>query len=160
MLKKISIILSACALVVILTGCRNRIEDEEPEYVYNDEYPEESEPTPEEIRAEFELFFEENKEAIIASIATEGEDVRLEIADGYEFVMTILLDDVELNNQNRAIEALTLELSFSQMVIFNEAAERIKEDAGLEHFRLMVVFIDINEVEIVRSAFYPRVEVD
>ena len=139
MLKKI-FILSACALVITLTACRN-----------NDES---NEPTPEELRAQFELFFEENKESIIETIATDGEDVRLELAAGYEFIMTILLDDIELDDENRTLYVLTFELTFSQMAdLFRGLAQEIKEAAQIDDFRLSVIFVDVNEEEIARSSF-------
>ena len=155
MLKKISVILSICLLIIILPACSN---NEENGNYYD--YYEEPEPTPEELRAAFELFFEENKESIIEAIATEGEDVRLELAAGYEFIMTIILDDIELNDENRALYILTFELTFLQMMseLFSELAFEIKEDAQIDHFRLSVIFVDVNEVEISRSSFDARVD--
>jgi len=142
MLKKILIILGAWVLVVSLAACSN-----------NDEY-EDTGPTPEELRAKFELFFEENNEDIIKTFATEGEDVRLELRDGYEFLMTILLDDVELDDENRALYILTFDLTFSQMTdLFRGLATDIKEAAEIDQFRLSVVFVDINEEQIAQSYF-------
>ena len=142
MLKKIFIILGTWILVITLTACRN-----------DDEY-EDTGPTPEELRAEFELFFEENRESIIETIATEGEDVRLELADGYEFLMTILLDDIELDDANRTLYILTFDLTFSQMAdLFGRLANDIKETAEIEQFRLTVVFVDVNGEQIARSSF-------
>ena len=142
MSRKIIIILSVWILAITLTACRN-----------NDDH-EDSGPTAEELRAEFELFFEENKESIIDRIAIDGEDVRLEIRDGYEFLMTILLDDIELDDENRTLYTLTFELTFSQMTeLFSTLATDIKESAGIDQFRLTVEFIDVNEVQIARSNF-------
>ena len=147
MLKKMFFILSACvvafAFIITLTACRNNNENDS------------NDPTPEERRAQFELFFEENKERIIETIATDGEDVRLELAEGYEFLMTILLDDIELNDDNRTLYVLTFELSFSQMYdLFSGLAWDIKEDAQINNFRLSVIFVDVNEEEIARSSFF------
>ena len=142
MSRKIIFILSAWVLAITLTACRNNTESED------------AGPTPEELRAEFEQFFEENKESIIDSIAIDGEDVRLEIADGYEFLMTILLDDIELDDENRTLYTLTFELTFSQMTeLFSTLATDIKESADIDQFRLSVVFVDINEEPIARSNF-------
>ena len=142
MFKKRFIILGAWVLVLTLTACGN-----------SNEY-EDTGPTPEELRAEFELFFEENKEDIIETIATEGEDVRLEIKDGYEFLMTILLDDIELNDENRTLYVLTFDLTFSQMAdLFSRLATDIQEAAEIDQFRLSVIFVDINEEEIAQSSF-------
>ena len=142
MLKKIFILFSVGGLLLTLISCRN---DDEHEDIG---------PTPEELRAEFELFFEENKEDIIEAVATEGEDVRLELADGYEFLMTILLDDIELNDENRTLYILTFELTFSQMAeLFGRLATDIREAAEIDQFRLSVVFVDVNEEEIARSNF-------
>jgi len=152
MFKKIVVVLCVGALVITLTACRNSENTEEP--IDTDEYSEDLGPTPEELRAEFELFFIENKERIIESVATEGEDVRLELAAGYEFVMTILLDDIALEEENRTLYTLTFELSFAQMADFFEGlAKEIKETAEIDRFRLSVVFVDINEEEIARSSF-------
>jgi len=142
MFKKIFTILGGWMLIITLTACGNGVEYED------------AGPTPEELRAEFELFFEENKADIIETIATEGEDVRLEIADGYEFLMTILLDDIELDDENRTLYVLTFDLTFSQMSdLFGGLATDIKEAAGIDQFRLSVVFVDVNEEEIARSNF-------
>jgi len=152
MLKKISFVLGAFALLwmVIACGNDNEIEATEPTY----EYEEIIEPTPEDLRAKFELFFEENKAGIIASVALDGEDVRLELAEGHEFIMTILLDDIELDDENRAIYILTFELTFSQMnELFGGLAQQIKEAAEINYFRLSVIFVDVNEEIIARSSF-------
>ena len=142
MFKKIFIILGAWILLVNLTACRS-----------DDEY-EDIGPTPEELRAEFELFFDENKESIIETIATDGEDVRLELADGYEFLMTILLDDIHLTDENRTLYILTFELTFSQMAdLFGGLAADIQEAAGVDRFRLAVTFVDVNGQIIARSNF-------
>ena len=152
MFKKIFILLSACALVITLTACGNNENTESDDYT--DKYSEDLGPTPEETRAQFELFFEENKASIIEAVATEGEDVRLELAAGYEFVMTILLDDIELNEENRTLYTLTFELSFTHMDdLFGGLALEIKEAAEIDYFRLSVVFVDVNEIEIARSSF-------
>ena len=151
MFKKIFIMLSVWGLLITLTSCRNRNDDE---YVH-------AGPTPEELRAEFELFFEENKDSIIETVATEGEDVRLELADGYEFLMTILLDDIELNDDNRTLYVLTFELTFSQMAdLFGRLAADIKEAAEIDQFRLSVVFVDVNEEIIARSSYDVGVAVE
>jgi len=154
MFKKIFTILSVFALVIALTACTSNDgnESDNSDYVY--EYDGDPEPTPEELRARFELFFEENKASIIETIATDGEDVRLELAAGYEFLMTILLDDIELDDENRALYILTFEMTFSQMTdLFGGLAREIKEAAEIADFRLSVIFIDVNEVEIARSSF-------
>ena len=154
MFKKIFAILSAFALVIALTACTNNNGNENEDSDYTYEYDEDPEPTPEELRARFELFFEENKESIIETIATDGEDVRLELAAGYEFLMAILLDDIELDNENRALYILTFEMTFSQMTdLFGGLAHEIKEAAEITDFRLSVIFVDVNEVEIARSSF-------
>lgn len=164
MLKKLSFVsrpfgrctffvLCAFALLWIMTACGSYNGNEDG----NDpsEY-EEIARTPEalRLRAEFELFFEENKADIIASVATDGEDVRLELAEGYEFIMTILLDDIVLDDENRAVYILTFELTFSQMnELFGGLAEEIREAADVNYFRLSVVFVDINEEMIAQSSF-------
>ena len=154
MLKKIVIILSAFALVITLTGCRRGAEDENLENAYEVYEELELEPTPEELRAEFETFFEQNKESIIDSVATDGEDVRLELGAGYEFIMTILLDDIELDDENLALYILTFELSFSEMGdLFGRLAREIQEAAEIDYFRLTVIFVDAFETEIARSNF-------
>ena len=147
MYKKILIILGVCALMITLTACSNNEND-------NYEYYEYLTPSPEELRINFERFFEENRESIIETIATEGEDVRLELANGYEFLMFILLDDIELNDENRALYTITFGLTFSEMNdLFGRLAFEIKESAQIDNFRLTVIFIDINEEEISRSSF-------
>jgi len=150
MFKKIFIILSAFSLVIALTACTSNNGDSD--YIYH--YTEVLEPTPEELRTRFELFFEENKEQIIETIATDGEDVRLELAQGYEFLMTIILDDIELNDENRASYILSFEITFSEMTdLFGGLAREIKEAAEIADFRLTVIFTDVNEIEIARSSF-------
>jgi len=150
MFKKILIILGAFSLVIALTACTNNNGDSENTY----DYTEVLEATPEQLRAQFELFFEENKEQIIETIATDGEDVRLELAQGYEFLMTILLDDIELTDANRASYILSFEITFSDMTdLFGGLAREIKEAAEITDFRLTVIFADINEIEIARSSF-------
>ena len=154
MFKHIFIVFSACALVITLTACRNNEETEDVSDDYTEEYSEVHAPTPEDLRAQFETFFEENKDQIIQSIATDGEEIRLELANGYEFIMTIILDDIELDDENRALYTLTFELSFAQMTdLFGALAQEIKEAAEINRFRLSVVFVDINEEEIARSSF-------
>ena len=152
MLKKIFVILNVCTLVIALTACRN--DDENEDYDTDYEYYADPEPTPEELRGQFELFFEENQESIIEAIATDGEDVRLELAAGYEFLMTILLDDIELDDENRTLYILAFEMTFSQMTdLFGGLAYEIKEAAEINHFRLTVIFADVSEEEIARSSF-------
>ena len=142
MSRKIIFILSVWVTVISLTACRNNTENED------------TGPTPEELRAEFEQFFAENKDNIIETIATDGEDVSLEIRDGYEFLMTILLDDIELNDDNRTLYVLTFELTFSQMTdLFSNLATDIKESAEIDQFRLSVMFVDINGEQIARTNF-------
>jgi len=151
MLKKLPLFLSAFALLLALAACRSdeKIEEYEEDYTYV-----ETKPTLEYLRAQFELFFEENKERVIASVATDGEDIYLELGEGYEFIMTILLDDIELNDDNRVSHILTFELNFSQMEpLFGGLAEEIRVAANIDHFRLNVIFIDVNEVIIARSNF-------
>lgn len=145
MLKRIFIILGLCTLVVTLTACGSDKENEGYENL---------EPTPEELRADFELFFEENKKSIIETIATEGEDVRLYLSDNYEILMTILLDDVELDEESRTLYALSFELAFSEMTnLFGGLAHEIREAAKIDDFTLTVIFIDVNEEKIARSSF-------
>jgi len=153
MLKKIFVILSVCTLVITLTACRND-NDESEDYDTDYEYYTDSEPAPEELRGQFELFFEENQESIIETIAIDGEDVRLELAAGYEFLMTILLDDIELDDENRPLYILAFEMTFSQMTdLFGGLAYEIREAAEIDSFRLSVIFVDINEEVIARSSF-------
>ena len=152
MLKKTFIILSACMLVIALTACRNN--DEYENYDTDYEYSEDPEPNPEELRELFELFYEENKESIIEAIAVDGEEVRLELADGYEFIMIITASDIELNAENRTSYILSFEMSFSQMTdLFGGLAYEIKEAAEINQFRLSVIFVDANGEEIARSRF-------
>ncbi|MCL1989468.1 MAG: hypothetical protein FWG67_01130 [Defluviitaleaceae bacterium] len=152
MYKKRSLVLSIFTLLFMLSACQNNDDIEALDDPYT--YVEETEPTLEALRMQFELFFEENRATIIETIAVEGEDVRLELADGYEFTMTILLDDIELNDENRALYILTFELTFSQMnELFGNLAQAIKIAAGLDHFRLSVIFVDVNEAIIARSNF-------
>ena len=151
MLKKTFIILGACALIITLAACRNNEEDEHYENI---------DPTSEELKDDFESFFEENKENIIDTVATEGEDIRLELANGYEILMSILLDDVELNDENRTLYTITFGLTFSEMnYLFGNLAYKIKETAQIDNFRLTVIFIDINEEEIARSSFDAESEI-
>ena len=153
MLKKLPLILSVFVLLLGLAACGNNEEIENNDNGDGYGY-ENAEPTLEDLRAAFELFFEENKEAIIETVATDGEDVRLELAEGYEFIMTILLDDIELDNENRATYILAFELTFSQMFdLFGGLAEDIRYAAEVEHFRLTVIFVDVNEAVIARSNF-------
>ena len=155
MFKKI-FTLSTILLVIMLVGCRPSAEEiPEDEYEnYEEEDDVELDPTAQDLRAEFETFFEQNRESIIESIATEGEDIRLELAAGYEFIMSIVADDIELDDDNIVLHVLTFELTFSDMaVLFGGLAEEIREAADINHFRLTVVFLDVNEVEIARSSF-------
>jgi|GEM_PF-2564080 len=154
MLKKLSFALSAFALLLGVAACSRNNEDEIEENTTVAYEPEDRAPTVEELRDKFESFFEENKDSIIASIATDGEDVRLELADGHEFIMTIVLDDIELNDENRAIYLLSFELTFADMSdLFGGLAREIKEAAEINYFRLTVIFVDVNEEIIARSSF-------
>lgn len=154
MFKKITFILCAFAVLLLFASCANSVEEEIEDYVEYTEAEDEYIPDYDLSRLQFEAFFEENKTDIIETVATEGEDVRLEITGGYEFIMTIILDDIELTEENRASYILTFELYFSEMsTLFGGLARDIKEAAGLDHFRLTVVFTDAFEEEIARSPF-------
>lgn len=153
MFKKVVIILGTCILAMALTACRNTHGNDE-DHEDNEGHLETNEPTPEALRAQFESFFETNKKWIIQSIATDGEDVRLELAAGYEFLMTILLDDIKLTDENRTAYMLSFELTFSDMAdLFGGLALEIKEAADIDYFRLTVIFIDVNETEIAHGSF-------
>jgi len=154
MLKKIFVASGLLFFSFILVGCQTEVTEgpklivkEIPEVVY---VP----PTPAQLRLQFESFFLDNRLNIIESIATDGEDIRLEIAAGNEFIMTILLDDIELTDENLASHILSFQLTFSQMSeLFGGLAHNIRYEADLTHFRLTVVFIDVAGVEIARSNF-------
>jgi len=149
MLMKIMMICSLFLLVFSMNGCSG--DSYEPEYVY---YDYDREPTAEELRAKFKVFFEENRDRIIASVSTEGEEIHLELGYGYDFIMTIVLDDVKLDDDNRALYFLAFELTFSHMTeFFGGLSEEIREDANIDNFRLTVVFVDIEHVEIAKSNF-------
>lgn len=138
-----------------LVACRSEdepIEEETFEYVY---LPEPPPRTPEQERADFENFFTHNRERIIHQTPTDdGEEIRLELGAGNEFIMTILFDDVELDDENRALYALAFGLTFSGMDdIFEEIATEIMNDAWIPNFRLTVIFADAHGEEIARSRF-------
>jgi len=121
-------------------------------------YDEQSEPTEYEKRAAFEAFFLENKQQIIDDIATENEEITIELGKGYEFIMTILLDDIELDDENRAIYFLTFELVLSEMhELFHTIATDIFEKANAPQFKLTVIFVDVNLVEIARDYYVIKI---
>lgn len=154
MVKKILFALNVVILMAVLVGCRQPNEEVNVEEEIEIEEVYDSGPTPEELRAAFEMFYNENKENIINRIATEGEDVRLELAAGYEFTMTIVLDDIELTDRNRASYILAFELQFSEWgELLSGLAQDIKEEAGIGHFTLTVRLVDVNEIQIIRSSF-------
>jgi len=154
MFKKLLVILLTATLITTLTACRRESEPE-IEYVpgvYVPYVP--TGPTEEEIRANFESFFAENHDRLIREIATGGEDVRLELGDGKEFLLTILLDDIELDDENRNLYSLTFGLFFPEMADFFEGiATGIMMDAGISNFRLTAIFADMHGEEIARSRF-------
>jgi len=155
MLKKTLFCSTLLVLIFTLTGCRSTVEDvPTPD---NDEDVEVA-ITPEQIAQErreaFEAFHTLNHDEIARSVATEGEDIRIEIGRGNEFLMFIRLEDVELNDDNRSLYNLTFGLSFSEMSdFFEELAEDIRRDANVNYFRLTVIFTDITGSEIARSNF-------
>ena len=155
MLKKLLLVTTMVALTINLTACRQTetpVEDETPIEV--DYFPEEIPQTPEQIRANFETFFDSNRTRIINQAATDGEEIRLELGTGNEFIMTIVLDDVELTDDNRALYSLAFGLSFSDMDAFFEGlATEIMTDADITNFRLTVAFADMTGEEIARSRF-------
>jgi len=155
MLKNIMFITTLTLSSFLLVACASEPPANEPIPVLIKDIPEIiPQLTPEELRANFETFFETRRESIINAIATDGEDVRLTLGDDYDFIMTILLDDIQLDETNRPLYALTFEMTFSDMGdLFGRIANDIMIDANLTFFRLTVVFIDVNEAEIARSNF-------
>ena len=156
MLKKLLLITTATMLITTLTACRSAETpvEEEPPVEHEWYVPEDATKTPEQIRADFELFFADNSARIIRQAASGGEEIHLELGNGNEFIMTILLDDIELDDENRALYSLAFSLSFSDMEeFFFGLATEIMEDAGVEDFLLTVVFADVHGEEIARSRF-------
>jgi len=157
MFKKLFFVLTSVATVIALIGCRREVEPVVEEYIpveyeYYEYVP--TGPTEEELRAQFEDFFNNNHDRLVAEIATGGEDVRLELGDGYEFLLTILLDDIELDDENRNLYSLTFGLFFPEMADFFEGiATGIMDDAEISNFRLTAIFADMHGEEIARSRF-------
>ena len=154
MFKKLFTILLTATSIMALTACRREAEPD-VEYVPEEYIPYvPAAPTEDDLRAQFEVFFNDNRDRIIREIATGGEEVHLELGDSYEFLLTIVLDDIELDDENRNLYALTFGLFFPEMADFFEGiANGILRDAGIDHFRLTAIFADMNGEEIARSRF-------
>jgi hypothetical protein len=166
MFKKLFFVLITTTLMITLTACRREfveVDEQQPDVYYPEdyEYYEETGPTSEEIRADFETFFSENHDRLIREIATGGEDVRLELGEGDEFLLTIILDDIELDDDNRNLYALTFGLFFPEMAdFFEEIATGIVNDANVGYFRLTAIIADMHGEEIARSRFDVVAEIE
>jgi len=139
MLKKVSTWLAAIVLILVLAACGNNNDDEyEARYIDLGEY------------------LEENRERLIASIATEGEEVQIELSDGEmnKYIFTILVADIELNNENRTLHSFAFEASFINMEeLFVGIAKEIRDATRHDYFAIRVVFIDVNGEEIASHIF-------
>ena len=139
MLKKMLTWLMAIVLILVLTACGNNDDNGDDEEVYID----------------LGEFLEENRENLIATIATEGEEVRIESSDEMnKFIFTILTDDIELDDENRTIYSFAFDASFVHMEeLFVGLAEEIRDATGRDYFAIRVIFIDVNEEEISSQVF-------
>ena len=161
MFKKMFVVLITATLITTLTACQREVEPEESYSLVDYEYYEVIDLTEEELRAQFEDFFADNHDRFVREIATGGEDIQLELGEGYEFLLTIVLDEIELNDDNRNLYALTFGVFFPEMADFFEGiASGIMDDADIGHFRLTAIFADIHGEEIARSRFDVAVEIE
>lgn len=141
MLKKIVIILlSILAFVLLLVTVFRSNEDG---YGY------------EEVYVDLGEFLEENRENLITTIATEGEEVRIALSDEMnKFIFTILIDDIELNDENGTIYSFAFDSSFVHMEeLFVGLAESIRDATRRDYFAIRVIFVDVNEEEISSQIF-------
>lgn len=154
MWKKSIFALLVATVIFGLTACRS---EEEEQIVYHPIQVEEeviSKPTAAEIRAKFEQFFVDNHDRLVQEIAPDGEEIILTLAAGNEISLTIILDDIELNDDNHSFYALSFGLAFPEMTdFFEEIATGILTDAALPYFRLTAIFADMHGEEIARSRF-------
>lgn len=142
MLKKFLMWQGAIIVILMLVACGN------------DDNNEESEES-EEVSIDLGEYLEENRENLISRIATEGEEVWIELDDEMDkFIFTILIDDIELDDENRTIYSMAFGSSFIHMEeLFVGIAEEIQDETRRDYFAIRVIFVDVNEEEISSQIF-------
>jgi len=138
MLKKVLMGLMAITIILLLIGCQNDISDED-----------------EEVYVDLAEYLEENREDLIGAIATEGEEVRLELADEVnKFIFTTIIDTIELTDENQTLYSFAFDSSFVHMEeLFVGLAKEIRDATGRDYFAIRAVFADVNEEEISSQIF-------
>lgn len=142
MLKKFLMWQGAIIVILMLVACGNDDNNEEYEGY-------------EEVSIDLGEYLEENRENLISRIATEGEEVRIELDDEMnKFIFTILIDDIELDDENRTIYSMAFDSSFVHMEeLFVGLAEEIQDETRRDYFAIRVIFVDVNEEEISSQIF-------
>lgn len=143
MFKKILMCQLVIILSLMLTACGHNVDDDDNEEVI------------EEVYIDLGEYLEANRDNLITRIATEGEDVRITLGDqANSFIFTILIDEIELNEDNRIIYSLAFDSIFSNMEeLFIGLAQDLQAETGRDYFSLRVIFVDVNEEEISSQTF-------
>lgn len=146
MLKKTLMRLMAIVLILMLVACGSGDRYEE---VDDNRYEDE------EVEVDLGEFLEENRENLIATIATEGEEVQIELDDEMNnFIFTIIIDSIELTDENRILYSFAFDASFVHMEeLFVGLAEEIRDAIQRSYFAIRVIFADVSGEAISSQIF-------